>query len=86
LALVDLNAQVASRLQAADGLDLSRPRVSAPTATMLRLNLFELFLFLAAHERRHLKQARDVREDPLFLKSSVGPERGRPSPPARPPR
>ncbi|MBZ5587852.1 MAG: DinB family protein [Acidobacteriia bacterium] len=83
-ALVDLNRVLASRVQAANGLDLSRPRVSAPATTIFRLSLFELFLFLAAHGRRHLRQARAVREHPLFPRAPAGPEHGRPSSPAVP--
>lgn len=83
-ALVDLNAHLASRVQSATGLDLARIRIAIPTVKFFRLNLFELFLFIAAHERRHLAQARAVRENPLFPRVPEGPEAGRSSVLARP--
>ncbi len=84
-ALVGLNELLATRLQAAGGLDLSRPRISVPAATTLfRITLFELFLYLAAHGRRHLAQARTVREHPLFPRTLARPEQPRPSLPNRP--
>jgi hypothetical protein len=53
-----LRAQVA----AADGLDLGAVRLRSPLVPLLRLSLGTCFGFLAAHERRHLWQARQVRE------------------------
>lgn len=85
-ALVDLHGLLVSRAQAVKGLDISRPRVSAPAATLFRISLYELFLFLGAHGRRHLRQARAVREHPLFPKVTAGFEHGRPPAPASPPR
>ncbi len=60
-ALVDLFGQLGSRLQAAAGLDLAKPRVAAPVKLPLRIGVFELLLLFAAHARRHLAQAREVR-------------------------
>jgi hypothetical protein len=85
-ALLDLNELVASRAQAANGLDLSRPRVEAPVGTIFRISLFELLLFLGAHTRRHLRQARDVKEQPQFPKAPTAPVKGRPAPPLAPAR
>jgi hypothetical protein len=48
-------------LDGAEGLDLSRIRVSSPVSGLLRFNLAAALAFLAAHERRHLWQARRVR-------------------------
>jgi len=48
-------------LDDAGGLDLSRIKVLSPASSLLRLNLAAAFAFLAAHERRHLWQARQVR-------------------------
>lgn len=53
-----LRAQVAS----AAGLDLGGVRLRSPLMPLLRLSLGTCFGFLAAHERRHLWQARRVRE------------------------
>jgi len=48
-------------LDDAGGLDLSRIKVASPASALVRLNLAAAFAFLAAHERRHLWQARQVR-------------------------
>jgi len=60
--LLDLFGQFASRLEAAGGLDLARPRVETPTGSVIQISLFESLLLFAAHARRHLEQAREVRE------------------------
>jgi hypothetical protein len=65
-AIVDLQEQLLGRVRLSNGLDLARIRVDAPGRGLLRLNLMELLLFLAAHERRHLAQAWQVRRDPRF--------------------
>lgn len=44
------------------GLDLGAVRVASPIAPLLRLRLGTSLAVLAAHERRHLWQARRVRE------------------------
>jgi len=50
------------RLAAADGLDLGRLRVPSPFVPLIRFDLGSAFRVIAAHERRHLWQARQVRE------------------------
>ena len=50
----------------AEGLDLSRVKLSSPLMPLLRQPLGTWLLFLAAHERRHLWQARQVRQEPGF--------------------
>lgn len=50
----------------AEGLDLARVKVSSPIMPLLRQPLGTWLLFLAAHERRHLWQARQVRQEPAF--------------------
>jgi hypothetical protein len=52
--------QYIDRLRQANGLDLARARVVSPAATWLRIPLGSGFAALAAHERRHLWQARQV--------------------------
>jgi hypothetical protein len=52
--------QYIDRLRQANGIDLARARVSAPPARWLRLSLGSGFALMAAHERRHLWQARRV--------------------------
>ena len=54
--------QLAERVRQADGLDLGRNRVVSPVTPLLRLPLGAEFAFLLAHDRRHLWQARQVRE------------------------
>ncbi len=48
------------RLIDANGLDLRRIKVQSPTTKLIRLSLGRAFQMVAAHERRHLWQARQV--------------------------
>ena len=52
--------QYIDRLRQANGLDLARARVSSPAGKWLRMPLGSGFALMAAHERRHLWQARRV--------------------------
>lgn len=72
-AIIDLQEQFIVRLRLANGLNLARIKVAAPGRPILRLNLYELFVFLAAHERRHLEQALSVRGNRMLPKA--GPAR-----------
>lgn len=54
------------RFGEAEGVDLARARVTSPLASFLRMRLGDAFAFLLAHERRHLWQARRVRDEPGF--------------------
>ncbi len=65
------------RLHEANGLDLARIKVALPANRLLRLSLGQFFGFIAAHERRHLWQARAVRNHPQF--PAEGRHRGRPN-------
>jgi hypothetical protein len=56
----------AERLRAADGLDLGRIRTASPVSTWLSYSLGGAFAVFLAHERRHLWQARQVRNDRAF--------------------
>jgi hypothetical protein len=53
----------AERLRQADGLDLRRVRVKSPVAGWLRYSLGTAFRVFLAHERRHIWQARQVRQE-----------------------
>jgi len=53
--------QLAERVRQADGLDLARVRTISPVNRLLRLPLGAYFQFILAHDRRHLWQARQVR-------------------------
>ena len=48
-------------LEEADGIDLARVKVGNPVSRWLRLSLGQEFALTAAHERRHLWQAAQVR-------------------------
>src|SRR5262249_60665334 len=52
--------QYIDRLRQANGVDLARARVRSPAASWLRIPLGTGFAIMAAHERRHLWQARQV--------------------------
>lgn len=61
-AFLVLRGRLAEHLEAADGLDLGRIRVPSPFVPLLTFDLGSAFRVVAAHERRHLWQARRVRE------------------------
>jgi len=50
------------QMHRAEGLDLARVKVATPISRFLRMSLGATFAQAAAHERRHLEQARRVRE------------------------
>ncbi|HVG35876.1 MAG TPA: DinB family protein [Pyrinomonadaceae bacterium] len=56
-----LQDQFLTRVREANGLHLSRIKVISPVSRFLRMSLGQSFAFLAAHERRHLWQAREVK-------------------------
>jgi hypothetical protein len=58
--------RLAERVRQADGLDLKRVRVVSPVTRLLRLPLGAYFQFVITHDRRHLWQARQVRNSPGF--------------------
>ena len=61
-----VHEHLADRLRQAHGLDLVRVRVTSPVAPWRRFSLGAAFAVLAAHERRHLWQARRVAAQPRF--------------------
>jgi hypothetical protein len=56
-----LQRQFQIQLERAEGLDLSRVKVVTPISQYFRMSLNGMFAQIAAHERRHLEQARRVR-------------------------
>lgn len=54
--------QYVDRLRQANGIDLSRSCVRSPFASWIRIPLGSAFASMAAHERRHLWQARKITE------------------------
>ena len=65
-AYLETNEAIRTVVQAADGLDLGRIRMHSPLTRLMRFNLEAAFLAIAAHDRRHLWQAGQVREAPGF--------------------
>ena len=61
--------QFVDRLRQANGVDLAKARVQSPANRWLRLDLGAGFALMAAHERRHLWQARRLTERPDFPKA-----------------
>jgi hypothetical protein len=61
-----LQDQLALRLEQADGLDLARVKAPALEMRPFRFNLHLTFAWIAAHQRRHLWQARRVRNHTGF--------------------
>ncbi|MGH7539012.1 MAG: DinB family protein [Gemmatimonadales bacterium] len=61
-ALRESRDRLLDRVRQAGELDLKRPVVVSPVTRLFRLPLGGYFPFLAAHDRRHLWQARQVRE------------------------
>jgi hypothetical protein len=57
--------EVGGRLRAADGLDLRRAKQVFPFWPF-KWSLGALFMMMLAHERRHVYQARLVRQNPRF--------------------
>ena len=55
-------------LKEANGLHLARIKVASPVTSLLRLTLGQSFALTTAHERRHLWQAREVKNHPNFPK------------------
>jgi len=58
---MSLQDQFLARIQESNGLHLSRIKVVSPVSRFLRMSLGQSFAFLAAHERRHLWQAREAK-------------------------
>jgi DinB superfamily len=58
--------QFEQRLRQADGVDLQRARHRSPVLPLVKWRLGTMFALTMAHERRHLWQAREVRNHPGF--------------------
>jgi hypothetical protein len=64
--------QYIDRLRQANGVDLARARVRTPEKAWIRIPLGSGFALMAAHERRHLWQARRVTEMSGFPQGAAG--------------
>ena len=65
-----LREALLDRLAEADGLDLAALKTSSPAARFFTLTLGQCFGALAAHDRRHLWQAKQVVAHPDFPKEA----------------
>jgi hypothetical protein len=65
-AFMQLQDDFIEQVKRSDGLDLRRIRVASPAIRLLRLSLGAWFAATVAHEKRHLKQAHRVTQDPGF--------------------
>jgi hypothetical protein len=63
-----LQEQLALQLEQANGLDLARVKVPIAGLGPVKFSLLLTFAWIAAHERRHLWQARQVRAQASFPK------------------
>lgn len=59
---LELQEQIKSRVERADGLPLDEIKVVSPFNRRVRYNLLSCFHVMLAHERRHLWQAREIVE------------------------
>lgn len=64
--LAGSRGRLVDRVRQATGLDLKRSIVVSPVSTLFRMPLGAYLAFLAAHDRRHLWQAREVRRSSGF--------------------
>jgi DinB superfamily len=65
-----VQSQFIGLVQRCDGLDLARIKVPTLISRFLRLSLGMILAQQAAHERRHMAQARAVRQHPEFPAAS----------------
>ncbi len=63
---IELQDQLTTALERANGLDLARVRSRSPVTPLLRIGVGQWFAVVAGHQVRHLQQARAVREHPGF--------------------
>jgi hypothetical protein len=58
--------RLAERIRQADGIDLRRARRRSPILPLFKWSLGTMFALTLAHQRRHIWQARQVRNDGRF--------------------
>jgi hypothetical protein len=61
--------QFVDRLRQANNVDLAKAKVRSPASKWIRFPLGIGFALMAAHERRHLWQARQLMQNPRFPRS-----------------
>jgi len=65
-AFVEMQDEFQKCLARADGLDLGRVKARSPVSKRIKFSLGAAFAAISAHQRRHLWQARQLRNDPRF--------------------
>lgn len=65
-AFMDIQEHFLDCLREANGIHLSKIKIQSPAVKFIRLTLGQSFALMAAHERRHLWQARQVKNHPNF--------------------
>ena len=63
LRFYDLQEEFLQRIEQANGIDLSRAKVNNAVSRWFRLSLGQELAFNTAHERRHLWQAKQVKQE-----------------------
>jgi hypothetical protein len=71
-AFVELQDQFQQCLGRADGLDFAKVKARSPVSKRIRFSLGAAFAAISAHQRRHLWQARQLRNDPAFPAGARG--------------
>jgi hypothetical protein len=56
-------------IREAKGIDLGRVKITSPVTRLIKYSLGQAFRLIATHDRRHLWQARQVKENPSFPKT-----------------
>ena len=64
-----IRAGLIELLELANAVDVGRAKITSPVTRFLRLRIGAAFAFLAAHDRRHIWQARQVRKSSGFPES-----------------
>jgi len=70
-----LHRDLAATMADADGLDLAKNRLASPITSLLRMSLGEAFALMLSHARRHVWQARQIRQAPGFPGASAAASR-----------
>jgi len=66
----DTHKKLVDLMRDANGLDLAAIKVTSAVSSLLKYNLGAAFWIMTAHDRRHLHQAREVRNHPNFPKAA----------------
>ncbi|MEP6802345.1 MAG: DinB family protein [Acidobacteriota bacterium] len=67
--ILQLQEELAERVRSCDGLDVGAVAIRSPISRRFKMTLGQWFAFLAAHERRHLWQAENVKRQNLEVDS-----------------